>query len=163
VWRKRSWRRFPYPVAALVTSLAVHHLDGQEKRQLYADLAAALMPGGALVLADLVMPAGEAGRALAEAAWEGAVRQRSLELDGDLRALDWNFFRDPGADPVDRPSRLFEQLRWLEEAGFTEIDVYWMWAGHAIYGGRKPTVPLLARQPAKAQGNSSARPAPWSR
>lgn len=36
------------------------------------------------------------------------------------------------------PSRLLDQLKWLEEAGFQQVDVYWMQAGHAIYGGEKP-------------------------
>src|SRR4051795_1600280 len=44
----RSWRAFPEPVRAFVSSLAIHHLDGPAKRQLYRDLAAALAPGGAL-------------------------------------------------------------------------------------------------------------------
>jgi hypothetical protein len=38
---------------------------------------------------------------------------------------------------MDKPSRLSDQFRWLEEAGFAEVDVFWMQAGHAIYGGRR--------------------------
>jgi tRNA (cmo5U34)-methyltransferase len=38
---------------------------------------------------------------------------------------------------MDKPSPIFEQLKWLETAGFTAVDVYWMQAGHAIYGGQK--------------------------
>src|SRR6185295_13512465 len=34
-----SWRRFSEPVHAFVSSLAVHHLDGEGKRRLYRDLA----------------------------------------------------------------------------------------------------------------------------
>jgi hypothetical protein len=33
------------------------------------------------------------------------------------------------------PDRVFEQLRWLEEAGFRAMDCFWMRAGHAVYGG----------------------------
>ena len=61
----RSWRSFPEPVRAFVSSLAVHHLDGGGKRDLFRDLAAALAPGGALVIADLVRPATPAAQALA--------------------------------------------------------------------------------------------------
>jgi tRNA (cmo5U34)-methyltransferase len=143
----RSWRRFPWPVAAVVSSLAVHHLDGAQKQQLFADVHDALLPGGVLVLADLVRPAGAWGMDVAAAAWDETVRRRALELDGDLRgfeqfqALRWNYFRDPDGDPSDQPSGLPEQLRWLEAAGFAEVDVFWIWAGHAIYGGRKPRGP----------------------
>ena len=140
---ERSWRRFPWPVAAVVSSLAVHHLDGAQKKELFNDLAGALLPGGALILADIVRPAGQPGTVVAAEAWDEAVRQRSLELDGDLRgferfqALNWNTFKDLDADPADKPSLLLDQLLWMKEAGFTEVDVFWMCAGHAIYGGRK--------------------------
>jgi hypothetical protein len=39
---------------------------------------------------------------------------------------------------VDKPSPLFEQLKWLEAAGFESMDVYSMAAGHAVYGGQMP-------------------------
>lgn len=136
-----SWRRFPEPVRAFVSSLAVHHLDGEGKRQLFRDLAAALAPGGAVVLADLVRPATPAAQALAAQAWDDATRRRSLELAGNLgpyqifRDERWNFYADPEPDPIDQPSRLLDQLRWLEEAGLTGVDVYWMKAGHAVFGG----------------------------
>jgi SAM-dependent methyltransferase len=140
----RSWRRFPFPVHAFLSSLAVHHLDGAGKRELYADLARALAPGGALLLADLVEPATPEARALAAASWNESVRRRALDLAGHLgpyetfRDLRWNLYDDPEEDPADHPSPLFDQLRWLAEAGLAAVDVFWMKAGHAVFGGRKP-------------------------
>lgn len=140
----RSWRSFPEPVRAFVSSLAVHHLDGAGKRELFRDLAAALVPGGALVIADLVLPVTPASHALAAKAWDEAVRRRSLELAGSLRPYEifrderWNLWADPAPDPIDQPSPLFDQLRWLAEAGFAGVDVHWMKAGHAVYGGVRP-------------------------
>jgi SAM-dependent methyltransferase len=140
-----SWRRFPWPVHAILSSLAVHHLDGAGKAALYKDLHTALAPGGVLLLADLVLPVHTAGRAVAAKGWDEAVRQRSLKLGGDLEAYEvfkregWNYYADPdfASDPTDHPSPLFDQLRWLSEAGFSGVDVFWMKAGHAIYGGIK--------------------------
>jgi tRNA (cmo5U34)-methyltransferase len=140
----REWRRFPWPVAGVVSSLAVHHLDGEGKRQLFADLYAALAPGGALVLADLVAPLSQGASRFAADSWDEAVRRRSLELAGDLAPLAvfrsdrWNYYADPEPDPMDQPSPLFDQLRWLAEAGFERVDVVWMKAGHAAFGGVKP-------------------------
>jgi len=136
-----SRRDLPRPLAGAVSSLAVHHLDGAGKRRLFAEVHGALEPGGAFVLADVVLPAGLAGGRLAAAEWDRAVRERSLALDGDLHAFErfvevgWNSFRQAQPDPVDRPDRLLDQLRWLGEAGFREVDVWWMRAGHAIFGG----------------------------
>lgn len=138
-----GWRRFERPVHAFVTSLAVHHLDGDGKRQLFADLHRALAPGGCLLVADLVLPAGESGVRVAAKQWDLAVRERSLQLSGDLRAferfeeLEWNSYRATEPDPVDQPSTLLDQLEWMEAAGFTDVDVYWMLAGHVIFGGFK--------------------------
>ena len=139
----RSWRAFSEPVHAFVSSLAIHHLDGDGKRRLYRDLAAALAPGGALVIADLVLPANPAAQALAAKAWDDAVRRRSLELSGGLepyerfREMQWNLWAETEPDPIDKPSPLLDQLRWLEEAGLNGVDVCWMKAGHAVFGGRR--------------------------
>ena len=37
----------------------------------------------------------------------------------------------------ERAGRLRDQLKWLEQAGFVDVDVFWMQAGHALFGGRK--------------------------
>ena len=38
----------------------------------------------------------------------------------------------------DRPSKLVDQLMWLAEIGFDEVDVVWKYFNFAVYGGRKP-------------------------
>ena len=139
-----DWRALPWPVWAVVSSLAIHHLDGAGKRALYRDLWAAIAPGGALVVADLIQPASGLGAALAARTWEADVKRRALQLDGGLDAFahfqitGWNYFSDPDPDPLDQPSPLLDQLLWLRGAGFEAVDVHWMKAGHAIFGGRKP-------------------------
>ena len=139
-----DWRKFPWPVRAFVSSLAVHHLDGPGKQALFADLCAALAPGGAVIIIDLVEPETTIGQAVSAKAWDDAVRNRSLELDGDLAAFDffrdnhWNYYSDPNPDPVDQPSSLLDQLHWMRAAGLEHVDVHWLKAGHAIFSGRKP-------------------------
>src|SRR5262245_42747154 len=138
-----DWRAFAEPPHAIVSSLAIHHLDGGGKRALFRDLAAALAPGGVLVIADIVRPPDAHGLAAAAQQWDEAVRARALALDGDLRAfeefqrLKWNYFRDPDGDPIDKPSSLAEQLAWMGEAGLAGVDCHWLLAGHAIFSGRK--------------------------
>lgn len=142
-----DWREFSFPVHAIVSSLAIHHLDGIEKQTLFKDLASILVPGGSFIIADLTEPVDRFGQKLAADIWDEAVRQRSLDLDGDLRGYDsfcelgWNHYAqsEPDPDSIDKPSSLFDQLKWLEQAGFTDVDVFWMKAGHAIFGGRKPS------------------------
>ncbi len=52
----------------------------------------------------------------------------------------WNHFYFP--DESDKPSPLYHQLQWLEQAGFVAVDCFWMQAGHAVYGGFKEVGPL---------------------
>jgi tRNA (cmo5U34)-methyltransferase len=139
-----AWRTRAFPVHMVVSSLAIHHLDGEQKLQLFHDMHAILESDGALVIADVIAPTHPLGAEAAAKAWDAAVRKRSLEFDGNLAAFEaferkqWNMYRYFDPDDIDKPSRLLDQLKWLEQAGFADVDVYWMLAGHAIFGGRKP-------------------------
>ena len=136
-----DWRTAAANCHAVVSSLAIHHLDAAEKRQLFTDVYAMLAPGGVFIVADVIQPVGQFGTAVAAGAWDTAVRQQALALDGNLDAYDafvqkeWNLFRFP--DPMDKPSPLLDQLLWLQEAGFTAVDAHWLYAGHAIFSGRR--------------------------
>jgi tRNA (cmo5U34)-methyltransferase len=142
----KDWRKPALRADAILSSLAIHHLTGIEKRALYADLYRMLAPGGILGIADLILPASDRGASIAAQAWDSAVRRRSLELDNDLRAFAafeerrWNSFRYNEPDDIDHPSSLLEQLHWLEIAGFHKVDVYWLNAGHAIFGAERPLI-----------------------
>ena len=136
-----GWRDPEMGCHGIVSSLAVHHLDGPGKRDLFADLYRMLAPGGVFVLADLTEPPRSEGTRVAADSWDEAVKERAQALDGSLEAFarfqadDWNYYRLPGPDPIDKPSALFDQLKWLEAAGFAAVDVHWMKAGHAIMSG----------------------------
>jgi tRNA (cmo5U34)-methyltransferase len=75
------------PFDLVVSALAVHHLDGPGKQDLFRRIAAVLEPGGAFVLADVVVP----------------------ENDEDVvTPIDWEY---------DLPNRVDDQLAWLRDAG----------------------------------------------
>ena len=76
------------PFDIVVSALAVHHLDGPGKADLFRRLARVLVPGGRLVVADVVVPEDPAGAV--------------TPIDGDY----------------DTPSSVAEHLDWLTEAGF---------------------------------------------
>ncbi|MEO7020409.1 MAG: class I SAM-dependent methyltransferase [Ktedonobacteraceae bacterium] len=142
----QDWRtQLPDRVRCVLSSLCVHHLDSSGKRRLFHDMIHHLEPGGVLLLADIVLPADQRIAHFFAQQYDKIVRDQSLELRGDLSGFEefqqqeWNYFRhDYGKpDSYDKPSPLNEQLRWLEEVGFSHVDCYWMRAGHAIYGGYK--------------------------
>ncbi|HEX2180764.1 MAG TPA: class I SAM-dependent methyltransferase [Rubrobacteraceae bacterium] len=137
-----SWTDGSPPARVFLSSLVLHHLDGAGKRDLFALLFDRLEPGGALLFADVMAPRTERARRHFAAAWEDEIRRRSLQIHGDARAHEffvrerWNVYDHP--DPIDAPSTLPEQLRWMEEAGFEGVDAFWARAGHAVLGGYRP-------------------------
>ena len=80
-------------------------------------------------------------------AWDAAVLEHAVAIDGNRSTFElfqrerWNMYRYFDPADIDKPSRLFDQLRWLAQAGFVDIDVVWMRAGHAIFGGWKGDSP----------------------
>jgi tRNA (cmo5U34)-methyltransferase len=140
-----DWRKPVFGIHAVVSSLAIHHLTGPQKQELFLDVYRMLGDGGVFVIADIVEPADEAGKRLAAETWDEVVRRQSLEIDGNTDAFDffvregWNTFRYLDPEDIDKPSPLFDQLKWLEQAGFVDVDAHWMLAGHAVFSGRKPT------------------------
>jgi tRNA (cmo5U34)-methyltransferase len=139
----QDWRSQFSHLNAVVSSLAIHHLDGLQKQALFVDVYPMLAPGGAFIIADLIEPSHPQGWSLAADEWDAAVRQRALQLDDSLVGFEffarehWNMYRYFDPEDIDKPSPLFDQLKWLEQAGFAAVDVFWMSAGHAIYGGYK--------------------------
>lgn len=142
----QDWRtQLPNNVRCVLSSLCVHHLDSSGKRQLFHDMFKHLEPSGALLLADIVQPTDQRIANFFAQQYDKIVREQSLALRGDLSGFEefqqqaWNYFRHDYGKPdhYDTPSPLHEQLRWLEEVTFRQIDCYWMRAGHAIYGGYK--------------------------
>lgn len=126
-----------------LSSLVFHHLEGADKRTLFTRLFDRLEPGGALLFADVMAPQSALAGEHSAAAWEEETRRRSVEVHGDGRAHEffirerWNIYRHP--DPMDKPSTIPDQLRWMEEVGFEGADVFWARSGHALLGGYKPS------------------------
>lgn len=121
------------------SSLCLHHLDDAGKRALFGALRERMSARGALLIADLVAPRRAEANWLFAESWDHSAEQQSRSATGTGELFDlfvsseWNIYRFP--DPMDTPSALFDQLRWLDEAGFTGVDCFWMQAGHAVYGG----------------------------
>ncbi|HEV2655479.1 MAG TPA: class I SAM-dependent methyltransferase [Ktedonobacteraceae bacterium] len=141
---EQGWRaQLPSPLRCVLSSLCVHHLSDEGKRQLFNDMLPRLEPGGTLLLADIVRPANQRSADLFAQQYDEIVREQSLAARGDLSGFQsfterqWNYFRYDYTlpDTIDTPSLLSDQLVWLREASFSTVDCYWMRAGHAVYGG----------------------------
>jgi tRNA (cmo5U34)-methyltransferase len=138
----RSWlAEIGDDARCVVSSLVIHHLDGEGKRTLYRDLYAHLAPGGTVLIADLVAPRSGWERRYMAGQWYAEVKRQSQEMTGSLATYQqfvddqWNWYEYP--DQMDMPSTVPEHLQWLTETGFVGANVFWERAGHAVYGGYK--------------------------
>ena len=92
------------PLDAVVSGLAIHHLEDERKRALFEEVHSLLVPGGVFANLDLVA---SASRRLHERFRRGIGRVED--------------------DPTDRLADLSDQMSWLREVGFAEVDCHFKW------------------------------------
>jgi tRNA (cmo5U34)-methyltransferase len=136
-----DWWDVMFGADVVVSSLCLHHLNDAKKQYLYKAAADRLSERGLFLVADIIEPAHDALRRIAADAWDRSAQEQAdaanrPELLERFVADRWNHFRFPD-DSADRPSALFHQLMWLKHAGFAAVDCFWLFAGHAVFGGFK--------------------------
>jgi trans-aconitate methyltransferase len=89
---------------AFVSGLALHHLEDERKQELFGEVHSRLKPGGVFANLDLV-------------------RSASSRLHERFRR---EIGRDKD-DPTDRLADLSDQIGWLREVGFSEVDCHFKW------------------------------------
>jgi tRNA (cmo5U34)-methyltransferase len=92
------------PADAVVSGLAIHHLEDDRKRELFGEIHSLLTPGGVFANLDLVCAASP------------RLRERFRREIG--RTED---------DPSDRLADLSEQMSWLRAIDFDEVDCHFKW------------------------------------
>lgn len=112
---------------AVVSSVAIHHLMHEEKRELYERVFHALAPGGVFVNAEQV---------LGETDWEEQYYDE-MHISG-ARALGSDEEEIRAARErmsYDRSAPLAEQVRWLTEVGFERTGTFFKWGRFAVFAG----------------------------
>lgn len=118
---------------AIVSALAIHHLEDAAKRALFRRIHAALTPGGVFVNAEQIQGADAAEQRLFEAMHLDTARA----LGSDEREIAEMLVRLQ----ADRCATLADQVMWLREAGFARSGNYYHWFRFAVYAGWKAPVP----------------------
>jgi tRNA (cmo5U34)-methyltransferase len=114
---------------AVVSRLAIHHLDDAGKETLLQRVFAALRPGGVFVNGDMITGGGEAEKAAMLAEW-----RRYMTSRGDDPA-EWEQWL-VGED--DKPATEGANLEWLRSAGFTDVRTLWKLATFAMFRAVRP-------------------------
>jgi len=125
---------------AVISSRALHHFtENQRRRFIFKEIFELIRSGGCFINADNVRAPTESLREryrIARDEW----LERELRQSGDgkttlaeLRAATPSTYHGPHNNGY-----LDEELAWLKEAGFVDVDCFWKFATTVVYGGFKP-------------------------
>lgn len=128
--------QIPATVDAIISSLCVHHLRDERKRQLFAEILGRLVPGGWFLNYDTVL----AEDPVVEATWQ-RVNDRRDPAAAHKRANRTPEEHARFENHVRHIMPLAAQVDFLRTAGFEAVDVYWKELDYVIYGGRKAPAP----------------------
>ena len=101
----------------VIAGFSIHHLEDGRKKALFGEIARQLNPDGLFANLEVVASA------------TPELHRQFLDLIG--RAEN---------DPEDRLAGVEDQLRWMREAGLSQVDCLWRWRGFALLAGRAPSI-----------------------
>jgi SAM-dependent methyltransferase len=124
------------PYDAVVTGYAVHHLENDRKRELYAEAFALLGPGGVFInIEHIASPGPRVEDLFITATADSLYRAEQAAGTKPDRAAILARLREDDGDMV---APVEDQCAWLREIGFTDVDCYMKIYALAVFGGVKP-------------------------
>ena len=115
---------------AVISSLALHHLQPEEQKSFYCRVKEFLKEGGVFYNADNILGSTTHLNQVYMDKWVEFMLKSHTQEDIDTIWL-------PRYREEDFPSPLRSHIHWLEEAGFRDVDVVWKCYMFGVYGGKK--------------------------
>lgn len=134
IFYNEDFRKFEfdktYDVA--VSSLALHHLETKkEKKKFYSKIFDSLRSHGVFYNADIILSSNDYLQKLYMSKWKEFM-SRTIST----KEIEDTWMTKHHKE--DHPEILLDQLEWLKEIGFTDVDVVWKYYNFSVYGGTKP-------------------------
>lgn len=113
----------------IVSSLSIHHLKHQDKQILYQKIYDLLNPEGIFLNADQVLGPNPASEKEYQRNWLENIEVGSLSKAEKKIILD--------RMQLDNPATLRENLKWLINIGYRDVDVFYKYYNFCIIYGKK--------------------------
>ncbi|WP_235816473.1 class I SAM-dependent methyltransferase [Bacillus massilinigeriensis] len=118
---------FTHKFDFVISSLSIHHLTDEEKRKLYQKVYSILNRDGIFINADQVLGSTPFLDSLYKNDWKNKINSSGLTKEELQAAYE--------RTKLDKMATLENQLLWLKEAGFTDVDViYKSYSFVVLYG-----------------------------
>jgi tRNA (cmo5U34)-methyltransferase len=116
----------------VISSLSIHHLSHPEKRKLFRTVHRLLVDGGSFVNADQAAGNTSSADAYYRRRWEESIRESGLSDEAIAAAKHRR--------TLDRNASAADQIRWLQQAGFVDVDCMYKYLDFAVFYGSKPAL-----------------------
>ncbi len=120
----------------IVSSLAIHHLNMDEKREFFRLIHSNLYEGGYFMNIDVILPPTESLDRWYMKLWEEWMDERkaSIGIEGKPSSDIIQRYKDMEEN---KPDTLNNQINALKEVGFKEVDCFYKYGIFTIFGGKK--------------------------
>lgn len=120
---------FNYSFDMVVSSLSIHHLEDKDKEKLYKKIYNILNPGGIFLNADQVIGPTPNINEGYQKNWMELLDNSGLSESEKTSALERMKF--------DKPAALEDNLKWLRDCGFEDVDIYYKYYNFCIFYAKK--------------------------
>lgn len=120
---------FNQPFDIIISALSIHHINAHQKEALFKKVYALLENGGVFINADQALSPTKEMEDLYSRLWKDFVEKSGLtqkEIEMGYERLAY-----------DDPSTLSEQLQWLKQAGFKDVDCVYKYYHFCVFYAKK--------------------------
>ena len=134
---EEDFRVDPWPtdVDVVVSTLTFHYLDNDDKRAVFQKSFQSLRSGGLFVVGDRVISRSPTMSKMYHARmsrfWDGTTKNWKPDQRAAHKTQD---------DPKEEPWILEDQMQWLKEIGFMELECIWKDFNYCVFCGVKSDI-----------------------
>jgi tRNA (cmo5U34)-methyltransferase len=113
----------------IVSSLSIHHLEDKDKEKLYRKVYNTLNGNGIFLNADQILGPTKDVEKRYQRNWMEKIKSQGISEDKLKSASERMKF--------DKPALLEDNLKWLTESGFADVDIYYKYYNFGVFYGKK--------------------------